>query len=69
MSSRDHHDDEDSKNAPAERKRFKEYECPECSAHNPMDDGVFEGDEVHCFYCGIPLIATVKEGRLKMTTR
>ncbi|MCC6809018.1 MAG: hypothetical protein IT381_16440 [Deltaproteobacteria bacterium] len=60
--------DDDEPSGATERKRFREYECPECSAHNPMDDGLYAGDEVHCFYCGIPLIATVHEGRLRMKT-
>lgn len=67
MTKHQHHDDEPSE--VKERKRFKEYECPECSANNPMDDGIYEGDEVHCFYCGIPLQATTKDGRLKMVTK
>jgi hypothetical protein len=32
--------------------RFREFECPLCSAHNPYDDGFGEGDEIRCFYCG-----------------
>ena len=41
-------------------------ECPECAAHNPVDDGFYEGDEVRCFYCGLGFVATVKDGRLKL---
>jgi uncharacterized protein with FMN-binding domain len=49
-----------------QRRKFKEWECPTCEANNPIDDGFYEGDELHCFYCGIGFAATVKEGRLKM---
>lgn len=61
---RDGHD-EDEKHSEA-RRRFREYECPECQANNPMDDGLYEGDEVHCFYCGVGFKAAVADGRLKM---
>jgi len=29
-----------------------EFDCPECSANNPWDQGFNEGDEVTCHYCG-----------------
>ena len=33
-------------------KRWDEFECPECSAHNPWDDGFVPGDELFCSWCG-----------------
>ena len=36
----------------AERRKWKEFDCPDCSANNPTDDGFYEGAEVQCFYCG-----------------
>jgi len=33
--------------------RFTEFECPDCNAHNPVDDGFTAGDEVLCCYCGM----------------
>jgi len=46
--------------------RFTEFECPDCDAPNPYDDGFGNGDEVLCFYCGMSYIALVDEsGRLK----
>ena len=33
--------------------RRNEFDCPECSANNPYDDGYGNGDEVRCFYCGM----------------
>lgn len=35
------------------RTRFSEFDCPECYANNPMDDGFKIGDVVRCFYCGL----------------
>ncbi len=47
-------DDRDSDPAAAggSRRRFKEFECPECAANNPVDDGFGNGDELICNYCG-----------------
>jgi len=33
--------------------RYKEFDCPECVANNPLDDGFKVGDEVQCMYCGL----------------
>jgi hypothetical protein len=66
---RDHFDDED---APREatagrRRRFHEFDCPECSANNPFDDGFGDGDEVLCAYCGEEFKAKVsEEGTLRL---
>jgi DNA-directed RNA polymerase subunit RPC12/RpoP len=32
---------------------FKEFDCPECTANNPLDEGFKIGDEVQCASCGI----------------
>ena len=37
-----------------DRKRrpyWTDFECPECTAENPFDDGFFIGDEVFCYHC------------------
>ncbi len=34
------------------RRRFKEFECPDCAASNPVDDGFGNGEEIICNYCG-----------------
>lgn len=62
---------EDEDDAPAggdgTRSRFKEFDCPECSANNPYDDGIGDGDEVTCFYCGQQFSVRVNDsGRLKL---
>jgi DNA-directed RNA polymerase subunit RPC12/RpoP len=48
-------------------RRFGDFDCPDCSANNPWDDGFGNGDEVRCFYCGQEFLATVNDsGRLKL---
>jgi len=42
--------------------RFREFECPVCSAHNPYDDGFGGGDEIRCFYCGQDFKVSVSAG-------
>ncbi|MBK6684327.1 MAG: hypothetical protein IPG45_07625 [Deltaproteobacteria bacterium] len=32
-----------------------EFECIECTAHNPWGDGFTYGDELFCSWCGIKL--------------
>jgi hypothetical protein len=57
---------EDLGNAGSKR-RFKEFDCPECSANNPVDDTFGDGDEVTCNYCGQELKARVNDdGKLKL---
>jgi transcription elongation factor Elf1 len=57
-------DDEDDQPARA-KKKHTEFECPECNAHNPVDDGYGEGSDVQCFYCGIEFKVTISNGRFK----
>ncbi|MEW5854249.1 MAG: hypothetical protein AB2A00_36080 [Myxococcota bacterium] len=46
------YDDEDSPKKTDASGRFTEFECPECTANNPLDDGFKHGDEIRCFTCG-----------------
>jgi hypothetical protein len=49
------------------KRRFDEFDCPSCSANNPMGDGFGNNDEVVCNYCGVPFKAIVDDdGRLKL---
>ena len=49
------------------RRRFGDFDCPDCSANNPWDDSFGDGDEVRCFYCGQELKASVSDsGRLRL---
>jgi len=62
---RDKHQDFDEDEAPkgpsGKKRRFSEFECPTCSAHNPMGDAFGNGDDVFCGYCGQSFVAEVDE--------
>jgi hypothetical protein len=62
--------DEDDKPQPEDfgaARRFNDFDCPDCSANNPWDDGFGDGDEVRCFYCGQEFKAQVNDsGRLRL---
>jgi DNA-directed RNA polymerase subunit RPC12/RpoP len=58
--------DHDDSPADTDRKRFTEFDCPDCSANNPIDDGFYDGDEIRCLYCGIAFKVTVSSGRLRL---
>ena len=59
-------DDEEPKSG-GRRRKFREFDCPECNANNPYDDGFGDGDEVLCHYCGEEFRAAVSdEGRLRL---
>jgi len=63
-SDRDVDDDESSPRHPASRKT--EFDCPECNANNPYDDGYGPGDEIRCYYCGAEFKVELSlEGRWK----
>ncbi|HJL43183.1 MAG TPA: hypothetical protein RMG48_17890 [Myxococcales bacterium LLY-WYZ-16_1] len=40
---------------PSQKLQWTEFECPECTAHNPWDDGFTWGDELFCSWCGCRL--------------
>jgi transcription elongation factor Elf1 len=49
------------------KRRFDEFDCPACSANNPMGDGFGNSDELICNYCGLEFKAEVDdEGHLKL---
>jgi len=62
---RDSFDDDDNKPDSKAGKYF-EFDCPECNAHNPYEDGFIVGAEVLCFYCGSNFKAAMSGSRLKM---
>ncbi len=46
---------------------FFEFDCTDCDANNPVDDGLRTGDLALCSYCGLDLQATVSdEGKLTL---
>lgn len=60
----DRHGDDDEEQE--KQKRFDEFECPDCDANNPWDEGFGNGDEVRCFYCGMAYEVVISDGgRLK----
>jgi hypothetical protein len=62
------YDDEDVTSAEdaGRSRRFGEFDCPDCAANNPCDDGFGDGDEVRCYYCGQEFRAAVNDsGRLR----
>ena len=61
---RDYQVDDDEKPTGADlgtKRKFTEFECPTCSAHNPLGDPFGNGDEVFCGYCGQSYVARVDE--------
>jgi uncharacterized Zn-finger protein len=49
------------------KRRFDEFDCPTCSANNPLGDGFGNNDEVFCAYCGMSFKALVdEEGALRL---
>jgi hypothetical protein len=64
------YDEDEGKKRPEDEgrvRRFSDFDCPECSANNPYDDGFGNGDEVRCYYCGQEFRAEVNEsGRLRL---
>jgi hypothetical protein len=60
-------DDEKQPDALGSERRFQDFDCPDCAANNPWDDGIGDGDEIRCYYCGQEYLAEVTdEGRLKL---
>ena len=59
-SNQDWGDDDDQKKNPQGSKIFKEFDCPDCNANNPVDPPFGPGDEVMCNYCGSSF--AVREG-------
>ncbi|MHB8418069.1 MAG: hypothetical protein ACYDCL_08330 [Myxococcales bacterium] len=49
------------------KRRFKDFDCPDCNANNPYDDGFGDGEEIRCYYCGTEFKAAVNDdGRLRL---
>jgi hypothetical protein len=49
------------------RRRFQDFDCPDCNANNPYDDGFGDGEEIRCYYCGQEFLVLVSdEGRLRL---
>ena len=64
----DHEEEEDSaiKGPKGAKRKFEEFECPSCSAHNPYTD-FGNGDDVNCGYCGQGFVVEVtSDGELEL---
>ncbi|MBM4282838.1 MAG: hypothetical protein FJ137_19495 [Deltaproteobacteria bacterium] len=56
--------DFDDDSPPASR-RATAFDCVDCSANNPVDDGFGPDDEVTCYYCGSVFVVAESNGKLK----
>lgn len=55
------------RSVPLSQIRFYEFDCPNCEANNPMNDGFKNEDEIICLYCGLEFkVKTVSEGRFRL---
>ncbi len=49
------------------KEKWTEFECPNCSANNPYDDGFRAGEEIRCFYCGLEFkVIDTGDGKFKL---
>jgi hypothetical protein len=66
----DPHEEDDDQGSPDELgrdRRFGDFDCPDCNANNPYDDGFGDGDEIRCYYCGQEFRVDVSDsGRLRL---
>lgn len=47
--------------------RATDFDCPTCSANNPMESALRDRDEISCHYCGAQFQVRISdEGRLKL---
>ncbi|MFN7135236.1 MAG: hypothetical protein ACK4N5_24390 [Myxococcales bacterium] len=57
--------DEDEKDGGNAKRRY-DFDCPDCNANNPYDEGFGAGDEIRCFYCGLEYkVQVTDEGKFK----
>ncbi|MDP1829882.1 MAG: hypothetical protein Q8L48_41860 [Archangium sp.] len=61
------YDEDDDKPEARKGKKLDEFDCASCNANNPWPDGLHEGDEIHCHYCGTSYLVRISdEGKLKL---
>ncbi len=67
MSGHSYDDDDDKPDDSGKKKKLDEFDCSSCNANNPWPDGLHEGDEIHCHYCGTSFLVRISdEGKLKL---
>jgi transcription elongation factor Elf1 len=60
-------DDDDGPSQGSGRKMYKEFDCPVCSANNPVDPPFTDADELLCNYCGAQFVVKLTDdGRVKL---
>jgi hypothetical protein len=60
-------DDAPARELEGAHRRFQDFDCPDCAANNPYDDGFGDADEIRCYYCGQEFrVHVTDEGRLKL---
>ncbi len=60
-----HDDDQEDGDRGARAARRTDFDCIECNANNPIDDGFTAGDEVTCHYCGSSFAVVIVNDKLK----
>ena len=59
--------DEDDLKEEVVRSRATDFDCPTCSANNPIEAALRDRDEISCHYCGAEYQVRInQEGRLKL---
>ena len=63
----DHNADEEDLREEVARSRTTDFDCPSCSANNPVEEALRDRDEISCHYCGAEYqVRITGEGRLKL---
>ncbi|MFN0061275.1 MAG: hypothetical protein ACKVPX_01980 [Myxococcaceae bacterium] len=63
----DDSDDEKELGVQGNDKRYADFDCPTCNANNPVEDGLGQGEEVLCNYCGTEFRVMVSDsGKLRL---
>jgi transcription elongation factor Elf1 len=63
----DHNADEEDLKEEVARSRATDFDCPSCSANNPMESALRDRDEISCHYCGAEYQVRISgEGRVKL---
>jgi hypothetical protein len=62
----DHNADDDDLKEEMARSRATDFDCPSCSANNPVESALRDRDEISCHYCGAAYLVRIAHGRLKL---
>ena len=57
----------DSEDSVKPKRKYNDFDCPNCNANNPYDDGITDGAEIRCYYCGQEFRVRIDEaGKMKL---